>query len=204
MAACLALLALAAAPPPCLACSCAEVSITDWIGDPQYAIFTGTAAPQVGDNVPVVVSHWFQGPGAAAVVLTATGTMTNPDGTVTYNTCGTTLEAGDSWIVVAHVQGTGRLLEPGLCLPHARLDTQEGQQMLAAVVAELGGGAEPSASPEAPEGAMLPPTPAVTPLPPSVAGPFAASPLLLGLAASAILGSVGGAVLVVARRSRPG
>jgi hypothetical protein len=183
-----ALVLVAAAPIPCLACSCIQSTIADWIGKPDVVIFTGTAGPQVGDEVPVIVSRWYQGPGGSPILMTPVG-----DGA----SCGTQLTPGP-WIVTANIDPqTGKVI-PSLCLPHASLDTADGQQMLDTVVTTLGKGNEPSASPEA--GAPSP-TPTAEPTSPPSAEP--GSPVaqtLVAVGGLALLGALGIGLFVRIRR----
>lgn len=115
-------LATAGSPTPTFACSCVASTIHDWIGKPDVAIFTGTAGPALGDEVPIFVSRWFQGPRSTAVIMTPQGEEAS---------CGVFFEPG-AWIIVARASN-GRI-EPSLCLPHARLTSTEGQAMLGAAL----------------------------------------------------------------------
>jgi hypothetical protein len=135
-----------AVPGTTLACSCmAPQPMAAYAGDPNQVIFSGTVQPIEARGVPVLVSQWFQGPGAAAVVgLDPSGF--NGDGA----SCGISVfPAGTEWIFVAWRQETGELVV-NLCSPHAMLSTPEGQAMLADAVTTFGGGGAPTPGPVSP------------------------------------------------------
>ncbi|HET7678014.1 MAG TPA: hypothetical protein VFK38_09195 [Candidatus Limnocylindrales bacterium] len=194
-----------AAVAPATACSCFPTTIRDYLDDEQAAVFIGTALPQTGDNVPVVVQGWFKGPGEAPIVLTETGEVHDPvTGTVGGNTCGVKLTGGP-FIVVAHFRGPGQPLQPSSCSPYAWLSMPDGQKLLAEAVSIFGEPKPPGEPPSAaPATATATPAPATTSPPPThapSAGPAddaeqarasAATTLLLGtgLATLAVFGLV--------------
>jgi hypothetical protein len=167
---------------PAAACSCIETTTADFVGDPTYAIFTGTALPKQDVSVPFVVSEWYQGPAPAAGVLLYTGEMREADGSVMFDTCGRELAPG-GWLVFALRQDDGRY-DPGSCSLTARLDEPEGQARLAEVRAVLTGIPPPTSEPAAATGS-------------GSAGSWllVAAPLAIGAAALAI-------VAFIARRRR--
>lgn len=155
--------------------------------NPDHAIFSGTAGPRDARGVPVRVSQWFSGPGAAAVVYLADGSF--GDGA----SCGTTAPgAGTEWVWIAYVDPEGGDPMAGLCSPHAQLNTPEGDALLADVIAAFGG--------TAPPGATDPPADA--PATPPIVPPDAGIPIVVGTVALAL--TLLGAVVLVARRPRSG
>jgi hypothetical protein len=71
------------------------------------------------------------------------------DGSSAIDTCGLHFEVGDRLLLTASVDQHGRL-GPGLCLPHAVVESPEGQRLLAAAQATFGEGNVPGA-PSAPD-----------------------------------------------------
>ena len=157
------LLSWLGAPRSVSACSCPETRISDYAGKPDIAVFVGTAGRRVGDNVPVRVEAWFQGPDHLPFVLTSTGETTDPtNGMVIMNSCGVQLEAGVRWIVVASVDPRGGPLTPASCFPVAPLDTPAGQEMLAEATRAYGAPEPPGIEAVSPEPSIVRPPPAAS------------------------------------------
>jgi hypothetical protein len=144
----LAVTAWLAAAAPAAACSCAPTTAADYVGRPGYAIFTGTALPLQDLSVPFVVDEWFQGGAPVPGVLLTTGQERMPDGAISADTCGRTLQPGP-WLVFATRLHDGRY-DPGGCTVTASLDDAAGQEMLAEVRARLAGQPPPTTAPNLP------------------------------------------------------
>ena len=171
---------------PTFACSCVEQQPMKAYATPDYAIFAGTAGPSDARGVPVRVSQWFSGPGAAAIVYLAASSFGNGA------SCGTTVPgAGTEWVWVAWIPPEGGDPTSGLCNPHAQLGTPEGTSLLADVTAAFGGAAPPGTETDPPGAAPTPPV-----VPPEAGAPIVL--LTVGLGLAVLLG----AVLVAGRRSR--
>ena len=168
---------------PAAACSCMETTTEDFVGDPKFAIFTGTALPKQDVSVPFVISEWYQGPTPAAGVLLYTGETRRADGSTMIDTCGSALAPGD-WLVFALRQDDGRY-DPGSCTLTARLDEPEGRARLAEVRAALTGVSPPTSEPA-----------------PATPGPGSAGSWLLVAAPMAIGAAVLAIVAFIARRRR--
>jgi hypothetical protein len=140
-----------AIPTAVVACDC--VSPEDQLRgagrDPRTVILTGTPGVETPAGVPVSVSRWFLGTGAAPVVLLRVESAES-------NTCRTTAPpAGREHLFVLWREDGGDLLFH-LCSVAADLGTDDGQARLAQAEALLGPGATtepvgaaPSSSPEA-------------------------------------------------------
>jgi len=170
---------------PTFACSCMAPQPMAAYDTAQNAVFAGTVGPPDARGVPVRVTTWYHGPGAAAVVYLAKASF--GDGAA----CGTTPPAaGTSWIWVSWLPDGERDLQTSLCDPSARLDSPEGAAMVADAAATFGGVPPPGAAAE-------PPTTAPGPsVPPEAAAAVLVGTVVLGIA-------LFGAVAVLARR-RPG
>ena len=158
---------------PAVACSCVETTTDDYVGDPSYAIFTGSALPKENASVPFVVDQWFQGAAPAPGLLLYTGEIPQADGVSMFDTCGRTLAPG-AWLVFAARRDDGRY-DPGGCTPTASLEEADGQARLAEVRAALTGVPPPTEAATPPR-ADAPDTPASD-------GPtllFVAAPILIG------------------------
>lgn len=133
-----------ATPRPAFACSCmAAEPMAAYAGQPQWTIFSGVVQAPDQQGVPVLVSRWFQGEGAAGLVRI--------EGTwgIGGASCETPLPlAGTEWIFVSSRRETGEL-DVNLCTPHAAIATDTGAAMLADAIATFGdGGGAAVTSPE--------------------------------------------------------
>jgi hypothetical protein len=140
-----------AIPTAVAACDC--VSPEDQLSgagrDPRTVVLTGTPGVETPAGVPVSVSRWFLGTGAAPVVLLRVESDE-------ANSCGTTAPtAGREHLFVLWRESGGDLLFH-LCSVAADLGTDDGKARLAQAQALLGAGATaepvqaaPSAAPEA-------------------------------------------------------
>ena len=142
-----------ALPTGAFACSCAgpEPGAPAFTGEEQ-AVFIGSAGqPQPDGTYRFSVQRWFVG-GNALEVTVASEREPMPDGAVSINTCGLHFEMGDQLIMAAGL--SNGVYQPGLCLPHAVLNSEEGDRLLAAAEATFGAGAPPGQVPpgEAPPG----------------------------------------------------
>jgi len=170
---------------PTVACSCAMPGSLREFATPDNAIFSGMAGPQDARGVPVEVDTWFVGTGAAPLVYLAASSF--GDGA----SCGTSAPpAGTAWIWVTWLgEGRGDPVA-GLCSPHARLGTPEGNAMLAEATTTFGGTSFAEAT-GPPEAAPSPPVPrGMEPV--IVVGTVGLGVAIFGLAA-----------LFARRRSRP-
>ena len=174
------------AAAPAFACSCVGTQPMDAYATAEHAIFAGTAGPSDARGVPVRVSQWFSGPGAAAVVYLASSSF--GDGA----SCGTTKPgAGTEWVWIAWLPPEGGDPTAGLCTPHAQLGTPEGTTLLADVTAAFGGAPPPGSETEPPGAAPNPPV-----VPPEAGVPIVLITVGLGLAVLL------GAIAVARRRPR--
>jgi hypothetical protein len=185
-------------PRPVIACSC--VGFTSWkeAVTPETAVFAGTAGPREARGVPVRVERWFQGKGAAPTVWLAGGSFNGIPGI--SNSCGIDPPpAGSSWLWVGWPAEDGTF-GTGLCSPAARLDSPEGQAMLAEAVTAFGEAPAPAAE-------TAPPT-AEAPLPTAAPGPadIARDQTAIAVLSALLLGSLAlfGGVVLAARRSARG
>lgn len=131
-------------PRPVFACDCtAAEPMAAYAGQPAWTIFTGVVQAPDQQGVPVLVSRWFQGDGAAAVVRIQ-GTWGAGGAS-----CETPLPlAGTEWIFVSSRRETGEL-DVNLCTPHAAVGTDAGAAMLADAIGTFGdGGGAPAGSAE--------------------------------------------------------
>lgn len=136
-------------PTPTFACSCVQISIGG-LDPAQNQVYVATAGQATPQGTPMAVELWFAGPGPAPVVTLGPTSFGDSAG------CGTEpFPPGSRWIVSTWAGDPTQPPTTGLCQPHAKLDTPEGQAMLAEAVtaygggsAPEGGGAEPSATPE--------------------------------------------------------
>ena len=144
----LALSAYLATAVPVAACDCMAMEpMKAYADQPSWTIFSGVVQAPEPNGVPVLVSRWFQGDGAGAIVWIQG----------TWGTGGASCEtplppAGSEWIFLASRRETGEL-DVNLCTPHAAVGTDAGAAMLADAIATFGdgGGAphneEPPAAP---------------------------------------------------------
>jgi hypothetical protein len=146
---------------PSLACSCVmpEPLGTYVQGNPTMAVFAGTAGPTTGARTAFSVERWFTGPGAAPVVLLVPGTIDLGNGQRMSNTCGLDLPVGSRWILAAP-RGEDGSFTPSVCLPKARLGTEEGAALVAEAQRTFGPGTVPEAPPLASPPLEQVPTPA--------------------------------------------
>jgi hypothetical protein len=168
------------APPPSFACSCALVSIADF-NQPENQVFVGTAGALGPQGQPVAGELWLHGTGAGPLVWLARDSF--GDGA----SCGTApLPQGTRWILGTWLEASDAQPRIGLCNPHARIDSPEGQAMLGEALAAFGAGVDP---PSPPPGDTAQPD--SDPLAPA---------LLIGTVALGVV-VVGGIVVFARRRS---
>lgn len=173
---------------PTFACSCVQPGPMAEYATADHAIFAGTAGPSDARGVPVRVSQWFSGKGAAPLLYLSAQSFTGEA------SCGTSLPpAGTNWIWVTFLPEGGGDPVTGLCNPHGQLGTPEGDAMLADATATYGGIAPPGAAATDPPEAA-PGSPAI----PAEAG----VPILLGTVGLAFA-LMFGVVLLARRRVRP-
>jgi hypothetical protein len=191
LAAGLAIGALIGSARPVAACSCVAFESMKDYANADNAVFTGTAGVLAIRGVPVEVDQWLWGNGAAPVVWLSANSF--GDGRAG---CGTTPPTpGTSWIWVAWLPGGNGDFGTGLCSPHQRLDSPEGQAMLEEAIA-LFGVAEP------PAGST--PEPTAAPAAPSDPTPAGGIPTIALVGAGVALATAGlfGGLIYVARRPR--
>jgi hypothetical protein len=185
----LVLAAYGATPLPVAACDCtAAQPMAAYAGRTEWTIFSGRVqAPDPAGVLPVLVSRWFQGDGAAGLVWI--------DGS--WGAGGASCEVplppvGSEWIFVAWRRETGEL-DVNLCTPHAEVGTDVGGAMLTDAFATFGdGGAGPPAEPSAPPALVT-----------QGAGGAELLPLVSIVAALAAAVVVVGAALTLLRRRGP-
>jgi len=179
---------------PAAACSCAMAGAMKEYATVEHAVFTGRAGERGARGVPVEVTQWLWGQGAAPAVWLTANSFGDSAG------CGTNPpQPGTSWIWVTWLPGNNGDFGTGLCSPAAQLGTPEGQAMLEDALAVFGASVPPNATAEPTPGK---PIPSLTPDPAAAARD--ARLLLIG--GAVILGSLflfGGLVLVARRRDRP-
>ena len=156
LAAILTFAALSAAqlslPGATRACSCVapDPNAAVFTGQEQ-AVFIGTAGMPLQDGTyEFTMERWFVG-GNVERAKVMSERQVFADGSTAINTCGLHFEVGDRLIMSASMDGT--TLVPGLCSPHAVMNSEEGQRLLNAAVAAFGQGAPPGqpADPGRPE-----------------------------------------------------
>jgi hypothetical protein len=187
-------------PRTVVACSCLAFETLKQAVTPESAVFTGTAGLRQARGVPVEIERWFVGPRAAPVVWLSGQSF--GDGA----SCGIAEPPpGSSWLWVARPVEDGTL-GTGLCSPSGRLDTPEGQAMLAEAIAAYGA-VPPVAPPEvtqAPE-AFSNPTPVANPTPAATPAAEARDRTAVTILGALLLGSLalfGGLVLLARGSSR--
>jgi hypothetical protein len=178
----LVLVAYLALALPVAACDCMALEpMSAYVGSPERVIFSGTVQVPEPNGTPVLVTRWFQGEGGAGIV------RVQGEWGAGGASCETPLPpAGTEWIFVAsRFEGE---LAINLCTPHAAVGSDAGTAMLADAIATFGdgGGAPPGESAA----------------PPQVAGGATADPLPVALVVGsvAIVGLIGGVLLVVRGR----
>jgi len=167
---------------PTFACSCvAPGPMADYDGD-ENAVFSGIAGQLDARGVPVQVTTWYHGRGAAPLVYLAKSSFGDSAG------CGATAPAaGTGWIWVTWLPEDGGDPGTGLCNPSAQLGTPEGNAMVADATATFGGAPPPGAEVDPPDAAPRPTVP-----------PDAAVAVLVGTLAIGVVLFV--LVVVLARR----
>lgn len=159
-----------AMPTAVAACSCVGPdTIIDTAGrEPGSAVFTATAGPRVGDDIPVSVTRWLAGLApVGAVVLKG-----SPPGDM----CGsTTPPPGGEYLFVTYQSETARFTING-CSVQADIATPEGQALLTRAIGRFGPGVAPDPDPP----------------------PNATSAIDVASIAAGVLGALGPLVLVVA------
>ncbi len=189
----LALSAYLATAVPVAACDCMAMEpMKAYAGQPSWTIFSGTVQAPQPAGVPVLVTRWFQGEGAAPVVAIQ-GTWG-----VGGAACETSLPpAGSEWIFLASRRETGEL-DVNLCTPHAAVASDAGAAMLKDAIATFGAGggpppnqggvAEPAAGPGVPASGESP-----APL-------EVFDPMVLAVGGGAAIAIVAGVLLLLRRR----
>jgi hypothetical protein len=181
-------------PRVVVACSCVGfASLKEAVG-PESALFTGTAGKRQERGVPVEIQRWFWGRGSAPIVWLSGDSF--GDGAA----CGINEPPpGSSWLWLASPADDGTF-GTGICSPSWRLDTPEGQAMLAEAVTLFGPDSE--VEPATPVPTSDAPLPTAEPGPADVARDRTAVTILIAL----LLGSAAlfGGLLIVARRSSRG
>ena len=133
-----------ALPGGVAACSCAGDPNAGFSGQ-EEAVFTGIVGmPDARGPYAFRVESWFKG-GTEAQVLVNSERQVFPDGSTAINTCGLHFEVGDHLLLTAAV--VEDVLTPGLCAPHAVVDSPEGQRLIAAATAAFGEPRAPGAPP---------------------------------------------------------
>jgi hypothetical protein len=171
---------LALLPASAVACSCVGfTSMEEYVG-PDKFVFEGTIQPGGRPGVDVAVARWFQGPGGPIVALAPDGFNDQGGGAdcrVPYPA------AGSSWIFVAFVMDPGGQPQVNLCTPQGRIDTPEGQAMLADAIRVFGEGSTPSPAPGgAPAAPLEPVATAMSGLAPIIGAVAVAGVIFAGLA----------------------
>ncbi len=159
-----------AMPTATAACSCVgPETIIDSAGrEPGSAVFTATAGPRTGNDIPVFVTRWLSGPPSIGAVVLKAGP---PD-----DMCGsTTPPAGGEYLFVTYATETSRFNING-CSVQADVASPEGQALLARAIGRFGTGVAPDPDPP----------------------PIATSGVDVGSIVKGILGALGPLVLVVA------
>lgn len=132
-------------PGGAFACSCADPGGGPIFSGQEDAVFTGTVGmPDARGPYTFKVESWFKG-GSDAQVLVNSERQVSPDGSTAINTCGLHFEVGDHLLLTAAV--VEGVLTPGLCAPHAVVDSPEGQRLIAAATAVFGEPRGPGAPP---------------------------------------------------------
>ena len=130
-----------AMPPAVAACSCVgPEDLIDTAGrEPGSALFTATAGPRVGDDIPVIVTRWLAGaPPVGAVVLRGM-----PPGDM----CGSTAPPpGGEYLFVTYQSEAARFTING-CSVQADVASPEGRVLLARAMGRFGPGFAPGPEP---------------------------------------------------------
>lgn len=129
-------------PQAVSACSCAPTTLADYAMDPQASVFVGTVGQQLGGRIPVAVAAWYKGAHPSDVIWLAAASVPDGRGGLTFDTCGLTIEPGESWLLVAY----GRPPEPysaSNCAPSVPLEGDQGRASLAQAEALFGVGQPP-------------------------------------------------------------
>lgn len=184
-------------PRPVLACSC--VGFTSWkeAVTPETVVFAGKVGIRDVRGVPVQVTQWFQGKGAAPLVWLAAESFNGNAGV--SSSCGVNAPpAGSSWLWVAYPTGNGDL-GTSVCSPAGDLGTSDGQTMLKEAIAAYGGDLPD------PQGSTPAETEPAAPAPrPADVARDEASVTILGVLLLGSLALFGGIVLIARRSGRRG
>jgi hypothetical protein len=131
-----------AAPTCAYACSCAgPLPGVAAFGGPEEVVLVGRVGPDDGSGrYAFAVERWFHG-GTAARITLASAAQRQPDGTVSFNTCGVDLQAGAHLVLVAY-RGDG-IYSPSMCSPIASVESAEGQAIITDAVKAFGSGVPP-------------------------------------------------------------
>lgn len=107
--------------------------------DPRASVLTGVPGLLQARGVPIQVTGWFKGPGAAAVVWLSAGSF-GDEGASCERTPPT---AGLEFIFVLYMPEDGSDPSGSICTPMAGLIGVEGKAMLADALATFGAPMEP-------------------------------------------------------------
>jgi len=129
-------------PQPASACSCAPTTLADYAGDPQASVFAGTVGQQVGGRIPVAVAAWYKGANPSDLVWLAAASQPDGRGGVIFDTCGLTIEPGESWLLVVY-GGPPEPYSASNCAPSVPLQGELGAAGLAQAEALFGPGKAP-------------------------------------------------------------
>jgi hypothetical protein len=133
-----------AIPPAVAACSCVgpEEQVRMAGQDPRSVVLTGTPGVETPAGVPVTVSRWLAGPGAAPVVTLRVESNEQ-------SSCGTTAPPpGREHLFVLWRDDAGQLLFH-LCSVAADVGTEDGRARLAQAQTLFGEGVGPDRTPQA-------------------------------------------------------
>lgn len=185
----LALSAYLTTAVPVAACDCMALEpMKTYAGQPSWTIFSGTVQAPQPDGVPVLVTRWFQGEGAAPVVAIHGSWGTGGA------SCETPLPlAGSEWIFVASRRDTGEI-DVNLCTPHAAVASDAGAAMLADAIGTFGSGGGPPSNEQ-------PPAAPAEPVGTAAPGAWTVfDPVVLAVGGTAAVVVVGGVLLLLRRR----
>jgi hypothetical protein len=179
---------------PAFACSCVGPQPMAAYATADNAVFSGTAGPRDNRGVPVRVSAWFSGRGAAPIIYLAAQSFGDSAA------CGTNVpNAGTDWIWVTYLPEGGGDPIAGLCSPHAQLGTPEGDAMLKDATATFGGVVPLGGSPSDPPGVAATDPPASSPESPTA--PLDSGALIALITLGLGLAVLAGVVLLARRRT---
>ena len=136
-------------PDGAFACSCVapDPGAPVFTGEEQ-AVFIGTARdPQADGTYTFAVERWFAGgTPTSREIRVASDRQPMPGGGMAVSTCGLQFEIGDRLIMSAGF--ADGIYNPGLCSPHAVVNSDEGAQLVKAAQATFGQGTSPGQVPD--------------------------------------------------------